>query len=308
LFLVGATGDAVGDSRPVRISLVINTLNEERNIAACIRSVGDFADEVVVVDMHSEDQTREIAAGMGAEVILHKREPYVEKARRFAVEQARGEWILLLDADERAPQPLLDELQAWMQDENVNVVQLRMTQLFMGRLLRHGAYSAATLFRFFRRDKYLAVAPQDSEATIHTGRPIGLATMPGQVVAKQPYIHVAYPTLASYSRKWLEGYAFYEAEGWYKKGVGPSPFRLIFSPVIAFVGSYLYRLGFLDGVEGFMSSILWAMSRFLVQAHLYDFAANRRDNSPWAGIVALPKTRGKDIEGRLSRHARDRPL
>src|SRR5450759_1251360 len=96
------TGGVMG----TRISAVINTLNEERNLPFALRSVQDWVDEIVVVDMHSEDATRDIAKQYGARVFLHERLGYADPARAFALEQAVGDWILLIDADELIPAPL----------------------------------------------------------------------------------------------------------------------------------------------------------------------------------------------------------
>ena len=286
--------EVVQGQRPIRVSLVINTLNEERNIAACIQSVGDLVDEVVICDMHSEDHTREVAESLGARVVLHKREPFVERARRFAVEQAQGDWVLLLDADERATPELLTELRTLIERGDINVVQLKWTFLFMGRFLKHGAYSATTLLRLFRRNKYLEAAIPDSEVTLHPGRPEPLRAIPGQIVAKERFIHLAYPTLDKYVRKTLQHYSIHEAIGRYEKqGDCPSLWRLIYWPTRAFVASFFYRLGFLDGVQGLIASVVWAHLRFLVAAHLYDLDAKRTDDDPWVGIVAPPE--GYDV-------------
>jgi (heptosyl)LPS beta-1,4-glucosyltransferase len=264
----------------IRVSLVINTLNEEANIADCIQSVGNFADEVVICDMHSEDHTREVAESLGARIVLHKRESFVEKARRFAVEQAQGEWILLMDADERMTPDLLSELKGLMARNDINVVQLRMIFLFMGKLLKHGVYSTPTLFRFFRRNKYLEAAPPDSEATLHTGTPEALMAIPGQIIAKERFIHLGYPTLDKYVDKTLKHYSILEATGRHTKcGEHPSLWHLIYRPTKAFVGSFFYRLGFLDGIQGFIVSVVWGVYRFLVVAHLYDLKADRTDVS-----------------------------
>lgn len=89
------------DTPPVELSVVINTLNEEKNIKACIESVRSFASEIIVVDMESDDSTVEIARSCGAKVFSHARVGYVEPARNFAISHATGNWILILDADER---------------------------------------------------------------------------------------------------------------------------------------------------------------------------------------------------------------
>src|SRR5574344_294047 len=82
-----------------KISVVINTLNAERLLETCLESVKD-ADEILICDMHSEDKTIEIAKNFGCKIVYHERTGIVEPARNWAMEQASGDWILVLDADE----------------------------------------------------------------------------------------------------------------------------------------------------------------------------------------------------------------
>src|SRR5579883_1198418 len=86
-----------------RISAVINTLNEEKNLPFALQSVCTWVDEIVVVDMHSTDRTLEIAREFGARIFLHEPMGFAEPARAFALARATGDWILLLDADEVVP-------------------------------------------------------------------------------------------------------------------------------------------------------------------------------------------------------------
>ena len=94
----------------MEISVVINTLNEEKNLAYTLRSVQSWASEIIVVDMHSTDKTVEIAKTHGAKVFYHEPTGFVEPAQEFAVAQASHAWILLLDADEVVPKPLSERL------------------------------------------------------------------------------------------------------------------------------------------------------------------------------------------------------
>ena len=82
------------------ISAVVNTLNEEVHLPACLESLR-WAADIVVVDMHSQDRTAEIAAAYGGRVFQHERTGYVEPARNFAIEQAKHSWVLVVDADEQ---------------------------------------------------------------------------------------------------------------------------------------------------------------------------------------------------------------
>src|SRR5439155_18369699 len=84
-----------------RVTAVVNTLNEEAQLPACLESLR-WAAEIVVVDMHSEDRTAEIAAAVGCRVFQHERTGYVEPARNFAIQQAKHSWVLVVDADEQA--------------------------------------------------------------------------------------------------------------------------------------------------------------------------------------------------------------
>src|SRR6476660_4039447 len=93
-----------------KISVVINTLNEEKYLRVCLASIKDLADEIVVVDMESEDDSVKIAKEFGGQVYSHKRLSYVEPARNFAIKKATGDWILLLDPDEEAPSDLKKKL------------------------------------------------------------------------------------------------------------------------------------------------------------------------------------------------------
>ena len=93
------------------ISVVINTLNEEKNLPRAVASVKSFADEIVVVDMESTDKTPELAKSLGAKVFTHKKTGYVEPARNFALRQAQCPWLFILDADEEVPEGLDDSIQ-----------------------------------------------------------------------------------------------------------------------------------------------------------------------------------------------------
>ena len=99
--LAEPNGRQLAGRRTPTLSLVINTLNEERHLEDCLRSLDGCADEIVVVDMRSDDRTVEIARRYTDRILFHDRTGIVEPARQFAIDQARGEWVLLMDADER---------------------------------------------------------------------------------------------------------------------------------------------------------------------------------------------------------------
>src|SRR5205809_791168 len=93
------------DDRP-SISAIILTLNEEKRLPYALRSVTPWVDEIVVVDMQSDDRTVDIAREMGAKIYTHERVEFFESARALGLEKSSGDWILVLDADELIPAPL----------------------------------------------------------------------------------------------------------------------------------------------------------------------------------------------------------
>jgi hypothetical protein len=129
---------------------VINTLNEEVNLPDALRSLG-WVDELIVVDMHSDDATRDIAESFGARVELFDRCGFVEPARNFALAQAAGhDWIMLLDADERVPRELAEQLVSLSFEADVACVQLPYANHLLGARLYATVWGGEYHPRFFR--------------------------------------------------------------------------------------------------------------------------------------------------------------
>jgi hypothetical protein len=129
---------------------VINTLNEELNLPDALRSLG-WVDQIIVVDMHSDDQTRAIAESFGARVELFERSGVVEPARNFAIEQAAEfDWVMLLDADERVPQRLAEQLVTLSLDDTVGCVEVPYANHLLGARLAASGWGGEYHPRFFR--------------------------------------------------------------------------------------------------------------------------------------------------------------
>src|SRR5712672_4773789 len=118
-----------------RISVVINTLNEERNLQYALRSVQPWADEIVVVDMHSTDRTVEVARQLGAKVYLNEGPGFDYPPREFAIRQASHAWIFMLDADEVVPMALSKVLRCIAEADNADVVLVPRLNYLLGRAL-----------------------------------------------------------------------------------------------------------------------------------------------------------------------------
>ena len=121
----------------MKISVVINTLNEVKNLPRAVASVKDLASEIVVTDMGSTDGTIEVARKLGAKVFSHKKLNYVEPARNFAVGKAQGPWILILDADEEIPQSLVKKIKQIVGAPEADYYRLPRKNIIFGKWIEH---------------------------------------------------------------------------------------------------------------------------------------------------------------------------
>jgi glycosyltransferase involved in cell wall biosynthesis len=234
------------------LSVIVITFNEAANIEDCLKSVS-FADEVIVLDSGSSDTTREIAQEMGA--VVHVRDDWagfgIQKNRALAL--AQQPWVLSLDADERVSPKLATLIQNVISAGQSTVVEIpRLTQ-FCGQWIHHCGWSPDYVLRLFRRG--LAHFSDDlvHERVMSYSAPVGRLT--------EPLWHYSYPTPAHYWRK-LESYSQAWAKQRFERGQKTSMSRAALSGVVAFIRSYVLRLGFLDGAMGFAVCTLQAQAAF----------------------------------------------
>lgn len=166
-----------------KISLVINTKNEEKNIRDCINSAKTIVNEVIVADMQSTDQTKKIAKSLGAKVYNVKDYGYVEPARNFALSKATNEWVLVLDADERLPKSLGDKITKIVQDNKYDLVEMPFKNMIFNKHIKHTGWWPDNHIRLFRKNcikwqntihtlpiykgKKLTLPPDEKYAIIH---------------------------------------------------------------------------------------------------------------------------------------------
>src|SRR3990170_3911426 len=134
-----------------KISAVINTLNEEKNLSRAMESV-KWADEIVVCDMYSEDKTVEVAKKLGAKIVRHKRINYVEPARNFVISKASGPWILVLDADEEIPDSLAKRLQEFAKSKiKSDFVEIPRKNIIFNKWMKASMWWPDYQVRFFKK-------------------------------------------------------------------------------------------------------------------------------------------------------------
>lgn len=242
-----------------QLSVIIITLNEAANIGACLDSVS-FADEVIVVDSGSTDGTVAAAVARGARVTVTADWPGFGPQKGRALALATKDWVLSLDADERVSPALAEQIkQAMAQGANSAYSIPRLTQ-FCGQWIRHCGWTPDYVLRLFRRG-----SARFSNDLVHEQVLVD-SVKPAHLAA--PLLHFSYPTPGHYWRK-LEQYSRAWALQRHAQGQNTTMLRAFLAGLVAFLRSYLFRLGFLDGAMGFAVCTVQAQAAFGKYFELY---------------------------------------
>jgi glycosyltransferase involved in cell wall biosynthesis len=226
-------------------------------IADCLASA-TFADEIVVVDSGSTDDTVEIARRCGARVIVRSWQGFgLQKS--FAVEQAAHDWVLCLDADERVTPELGAAIRAALDTTPVAVAfAVPRRNRFLGRWLRHGEGYPDWIVRLFDRRHARWTDDPVHENVSADG---AVARLSGDL------LHASAESLDAYVAK-QNRYTTIQAEAMHARGERASLARLLVSPLARFLRLYVFRLGFLDGVAGFVHIAIGCFASFMKYAKL----------------------------------------
>lgn len=228
-----------------KLSVVVITKNEEKNIRRCLESVA-WADEIVIVDNESTDRTREIAAAFDARIFTVGWNGY-GNAKRTGVDKAEGEWILSIDADEVVSEALAAEIkQAISVDDGHSGYLMPRKANFLGRWINHCGWYPDLILRLFLKSRgnfNTAMIHEKVELDGRTGR------------LKNDLLHYSYPDWESYFIK-FNRYTTLGAETAFERGRRAGWFDILIKPPVSFFKHYVVKRGFLDGWEGFLISFL----------------------------------------------------
>ena len=261
------------------LSVVIITFNEEANIGRTLASVQPLVangkGEIIVVDSGSTDRTIEIAKSLGAKVFIEEWKGFSAQ-KNSAIDKATGDYILSLDADEEVSSEVALEIQTTVQNGPrgdkfrerlpdgtsapifVNGFLIPRKNYFLGRWIKHGGFWPDRKLRLFRHGtgKFKDAAVHET-LEVEEYRSGGLTLVPGRL--RGAIIHHSYPTLSDYIEH-MNRYSSLGAEMVVAKGpVRFSFINIILRPLFTFLYNYFFRLGFLDGREGFLLHIYHAV-------------------------------------------------
>ncbi len=254
----------------VQLSVVVITYNEEDNIERCLKSILSIADEILVVDSFSTDNTVAVAESMGARVVQNAFKGFIQQ-RSFAVKAAKYDHILALDADEVVSPELLDSLKSAKDNWAYDCYYNNRLNKFGHRWIRHGAWYPDRKMRFFDRRKvtFGGVEPHDQivpDETATTG------------FLKGDLQHIMQENIFERLQK-INEFSTVAARSLHKKGKKGTYFRLFYKPFARFWGDFLFKFGFLDGFYGFFLAIASAHYAFYREVKLMELQRYKNKES-----------------------------
>ncbi len=238
----------------MKLSVVLATFNEEKNIGECLQSVLGWADELIVVDGSSTDKTEAITRHLGARVYSVPNNPMFHKNKQLAVEKAKGEWILQLDADERVSDELKKEIQTVITQTHANDgYYIPRKNWFLGRFLTKGGVYPDYVIRLFKNGKGHFPAKSVHEQIAING---SVGHMQSDL------IHFADPNLEKYLVR-FNRYSSLEAESLVSNGFTLSLASginyIVLKPFYWFLMRFIRHRGYVDGFQGFLFALLSAL-------------------------------------------------
>ena len=249
----------------MKISAVILTKNEEKNIERCLKSL-EFVDEIIIVDDYSADRTVEIVHKVlnvhkVYKVFQRKLKKDFASQRNFGLEKASNDWVLFLDADETITSELKQEIMSLVTLRVTNAFYLKRRDYFWGKELKHGEVKKV------RDNGIVRLVKKDSGKWMGTVHEIFYTA--NKIGTLENYLnHYPHQILKEFIND-INYYSSIRAEELFNQEVKSNVVQIIFYPLVKFIYNYFILLGFLDGAAGFAYSFMMSFHSFLVRAKLY---------------------------------------
>jgi glycosyltransferase involved in cell wall biosynthesis len=248
-----------------QLSVVIITFNEEKNIGRCLESIRGIADDIVVLDSFSTDDTENIAKRFSVNFIQRKWDGY-SATKNFANSQAKFDWILSLDADEALSDALKRSLLEVKGQNDLHSYKFNRLTNYCGKWIKHCGWYPDTKLRIFDRRTAQWEGSIHEKLIVRDGKPGFL---------KGDCLHYSYYKIEEHYRQ-TDKFSTLSAESLFAKGKNVSLLKLLFSPVVKFISCYIFKLGFLDGNAGYTVCKIMAFGTYSKYAKLR--ALNRRSS------------------------------
>ncbi|MEM9410694.1 MAG: glycosyltransferase family 2 protein [Planctomycetota bacterium] len=243
------------------LTVIIPCKNERLNIRHCIESFYSIADEVLIADSGSSDETMEIAASFSKVRVIEREYIYSGDFKNWAIPQAKYEWVLIVDADERVTEELAQEIDQVLVSPLFDGYWIDRNNHFFGYRQRYGDARTDKVLRLFKRDLGRYTGPSDhGEITIKTGHV-------GEL--EHCFDHFSIWDYDAYFQK-FHRYTSFQAQQWHEEGKDTSYFKLLIRPMFRFFREYILQGSILDGKLGLQTAWMAAMYSFMKQARLWE--------------------------------------
>ena len=248
------------------ISAVINTYNEAKKLPRALSSLKGFADEIIIVDMMSSDNSREIAKKYKAKIYKHKKLSIVEPARNFGIEKASNNWILILDPDEEVSESLKvflkKEIRSASGKAPADFYRIPRKNIIFGKWMKHSGWWADMNVRFFKKG---AVSWNE---VIHSVPMTSGKGMDIPLYEDLAIKHRHYSSVEEYITR-MNRYTSVQAKDLNKKNVEFKWRQLLIKPASEFLRRYFAEEGYKDGLHGLTLSLLQALSELVLYVKLW---------------------------------------
>lgn len=245
------------------ISAVINVRNEGEALSKCLHSIKNLVDEIIVVDMHSTDDSAKIAANAGAKVFPYRPMKFVEPARNFALSKANGKWILLLDPDEFLDKSLKKELLSITKRNDVDYVKIPRKNIIFGKWLRHSNMWPDYLVRFFKKGSVTWKKEIHSQPTVKGN---GLTLLDSEKLAIN---HNNYTSVTQFILRAIR-YSNIQADELQSADYKVKISDFILKPAQEFNSRFFSAEGYKDGVHGLVFCLLQTFAIALIYIRLWE--------------------------------------
>jgi glycosyltransferase involved in cell wall biosynthesis len=245
------------------VTLCVGTWNEGHQLRECVESCAEWVSEIVVVDMESDDDTVAVARGLGARVLTIPNAGFVEPGRQTGLDAAGQEWVLVMDADERAGPELRELVERYVSRDELAGVYLPRQNYLFGRWIRHSGYWPDYQLRLLR--------PRATQwpPHVHTKPEVSGRTEKAPASPEGAIVHHNYATI----REWVDRnnrYTDHEVDRFLAIGRRPSLSRLLLAGPARFLNVYFRHQGFRDGLHGLTIAILMGFYGAIVELKLWE--------------------------------------
>lgn len=259
----------------MKITVVVSTYNRSKSLARTLKSVKDLADEMVVVDNESTDDTAQVAKNLGARVYSRPNNSMLNVNKNFGISKATGDWILYLDDDEEIPAELSQEIKKSLKDNEIAGFWISRKNIIFGKWITHGIWWPDRQLRLFR--KGMGTYPEK-----HVHEYIAVSGPSRKL--EHSFLHYNYDSLNQYLAKMQDIYTGSEVEKLVATGYRVDWRDAIRFPVSDFLKLYFAQSGYKDGLHGLVLASLQGFYSFLIFVKLWEREKFQEIDTPFGNV------------------------